>query len=240
MEARVLVGRGRELEAVASVLSRVASGERVVAMITGEPGIGKTRLLEELAARMRAAGGAVGWGRAAEVGITPAFWPWIQVLAALEGEGDRAPSLASADRARMRQGGWRGSARSRRSSPARRGPADRDLLDDVHAADPSSLQLLEDVLPVLARTEPVLVALGARDADADREIQAALGRLQRGAVRLPLGRARRGRRRGARRRSRADSARVYELSEGNPLFVEELLAAARRAAAAPRCRACVR
>ena len=69
----VLVGRGRELELIAATLARVLGGERAVVMVTGEPGIGKTRLCEELAARVRAAGGRVAWGRASEVGLTPAF-----------------------------------------------------------------------------------------------------------------------------------------------------------------------
>ena len=148
----VLVGRDRELEALAAIVSRVASGERVVVMVTGEPGIGKTSLLEELAARMRAAGGVGGWGRAAEVGITPAFWPWIQALAALETGEDRAPSLATVD-ARAGAAGRLARFGEVAAFLGRRAAA-RPIalvLDDVHAADPSSLQLLEDVLQLADR-----------------------------------------------------------------------------------------
>jgi hypothetical protein len=217
---RVLVGRDRELEALAAL---VASRELAIVMITGEPGIGKTRLLEELATRMRGAGGTVGWGRAAEVGMTPAFWPWIQALAALEVPDDRAPSLERFDShagaaGRLARFGEVAAFLRRRAAA---GPVAL-VLDDVHAADPSTLQLLEDVLPLVAGARMV-VALAARDLDAERDVADVLARLQRGAVRLPLARL------GAADVAvlvgeRADGARVFELSEGNPLFVEELVA----------------
>lgn len=51
-----MVGRDRELTTCDDALRLVAAGERVVLMLSGEPGIGKTSLLEELARRvMRAA-----------------------------------------------------------------------------------------------------------------------------------------------------------------------------------------
>ena len=50
-------------------------------LLTGEPGVGKTRLVEELA--RRAAGVAVAWGRCGEEPGTPPFWPWTQVLRGL-------------------------------------------------------------------------------------------------------------------------------------------------------------
>ena len=221
---RGLVGREREVAALETALATARAGERTVVVISGEPGIGKTRLLEELASRVRAAGGAVGWGRAAELGLTPAFWPWIQVLAALENADDRAPSLVAGDQradaaGRLARFGEVAAFLARRRA---RGLL-AVVLDDVHAADPSSLQLLEDVLPLLAGVG-VLVALAARDADAGRDAAAVLGRVLRGAVRLPLARL------GAGDvvalvGDRGDAAHVFQLSEGNPLFVEELVAA---------------
>jgi hypothetical protein len=49
----------------------------------GEPGIGKTRLGQELAGVALARGTAVAWGRCVEVEGAPAFWPWRQVLRSL-------------------------------------------------------------------------------------------------------------------------------------------------------------
>src|SRR5207244_9151428 len=76
-------------------LRAALAGDRALLMVTGEPGIGKTRLLEELAARMIAQGGIVAWGRMWEVGVTPPFLPWMQLLTGLETRVDRAPALGS-------------------------------------------------------------------------------------------------------------------------------------------------
>ena len=49
-------------------------------LLAGEPGIGKTRLAEELAAVAAARGVLVLWGRCWEGEGAPAFWPWVQVV----------------------------------------------------------------------------------------------------------------------------------------------------------------
>jgi predicted ATPase/DNA-binding NarL/FixJ family response regulator len=50
--------------------------------VGGEPGIGKTRLAEELAAQATACGALVLWGRCWEGEGAPAFWPWVKVVRA--------------------------------------------------------------------------------------------------------------------------------------------------------------
>src|SRR5258705_13759644 len=90
-----LVGRDRELGALDAALASLLAGRRPLLMLSGEPGIGKTRLLEALASRVVAAAGNAAWGRTLEVGMTPSFWPWIQVLSALETASDCAPALGS-------------------------------------------------------------------------------------------------------------------------------------------------
>jgi hypothetical protein len=218
------VGRDRELAVLGEGLRRALAGERAVVLVTGEPGIGKTQLFERLAADARAAGAAVAWGRMWEVGLTPAFGPWMQILAALETKDDRAPVLASLDE--RADAGIRLARFAEVVAFVVRRAAERPvalLLDDVHVADPSSLQLVEYAVPQLAGHR-VLVALAARD-EAVGDAALVLARIQRGARRLPLARL------GADDvkalvGDRADSARVFELSEGNPLFVEELVASA--------------
>jgi DNA-binding CsgD family transcriptional regulator len=77
------VGRERELAALATRLDVALAGRGGVALIAGEPGIGKTRLAEELAGRARRRGAVVLWGRCHEGGGAPAFWPWSQIVRAL-------------------------------------------------------------------------------------------------------------------------------------------------------------
>lgn len=83
------VGRTDELEALGAALEAAAGGHGGVVLVTGEPGIGKTRLLEEAVASLPRR--RVVWGRCRESGGAPAYWPWMQALRAYAG------SLAPAD-----------------------------------------------------------------------------------------------------------------------------------------------
>jgi DNA-binding SARP family transcriptional activator len=76
---RRLAGRRGELRrGLEAVLPTSADGARVLA-VTGEPGIGKTRLVAEIAARAHAAGGEVLYGRAQRDATTPCQ-PFVQAL----------------------------------------------------------------------------------------------------------------------------------------------------------------
>jgi eukaryotic-like serine/threonine-protein kinase len=74
------VGREAELAALTADLEVAAGGRGGVVVLAGEPGIGKTRLAEELAAAAAARGALVLWGRCWEGEGAPAFWPWVQVV----------------------------------------------------------------------------------------------------------------------------------------------------------------
>jgi hypothetical protein len=74
------VGRELDLAALREAIDRACVGEGGAALVTGEPGIGKSRLLEEATRDCAGRGLAVLWGRASEAGGAPAFWPWLQVL----------------------------------------------------------------------------------------------------------------------------------------------------------------
>ena len=75
-----LVGRDDQLAALEGVLAGARGGRGRVVLVAGEPGIGKTRLAEELAARATVRGAVVLWGRCWEGAGAPAFWPWVQVV----------------------------------------------------------------------------------------------------------------------------------------------------------------
>ena len=76
------VGRLSERAALAAALSRCSAGERLAALIAGEPGIGKTRLAAELADSARAAGFAVLLGRC-DNDLKLPFKPFVEVLGQL-------------------------------------------------------------------------------------------------------------------------------------------------------------
>ncbi len=78
----VFVGRDRELGEMLEALEATGSGRGRVILLGGEPGIGKSRLADELATRAREGGHQVLWGRGWEGAGAPAYWPWVQVLRA--------------------------------------------------------------------------------------------------------------------------------------------------------------
>jgi DNA-binding CsgD family transcriptional regulator/tetratricopeptide (TPR) repeat protein len=64
----VFVGRERELALIAAALARVADGEPAIVLVGGEAGVGKTRLLEEAAARAGSDGVRALFGGCVEIG----------------------------------------------------------------------------------------------------------------------------------------------------------------------------
>src|SRR5271156_3684116 len=74
------VGRERELSELSVALTSLAGGNGQLFCIVGEPGIGKSRLAEEIATEASGRGICVAWARCWEGGGAPAFWPWIQII----------------------------------------------------------------------------------------------------------------------------------------------------------------
>ncbi|MGH7778552.1 MAG: ATP-binding protein [Candidatus Binataceae bacterium] len=74
------VGREAELVRMLAGLEAAAAGRGNLVLLSGEPGIGKTRICEELDNLARARGVPVTWGRCWEGGGAQPYWPWIQVL----------------------------------------------------------------------------------------------------------------------------------------------------------------
>ncbi len=159
--AGTFVGRNKELAQLDAALSSAATGRGGLWLVAGEPGIGKTRLVTELAGRAAAAGARVLWGRCRELQGAPAYWPWSQVL----GTYLRGARVAPADLAllaRMVPGLAEDPPRDDAGPPTtgqdrfylfdavgrtlRTAAEDQPLvviLEDLHAADPPSLRLLQ-------------------------------------------------------------------------------------------------
>src|SRR4051794_22593198 len=87
-----LVGRGPVLATARAALDECLAGSGQLLLISGEPGIGKSAVLTELAGEAAARGARVLRGSCWEGGA-PAFWPWVQVLRA----ADLSESLGPAD-----------------------------------------------------------------------------------------------------------------------------------------------
>ncbi|MDQ6617452.1 MAG: AAA family ATPase [Actinomycetota bacterium] len=84
------VGRESELRILQSAFDQAVGGRGGVVLVAGEPGIGKSRLVEELAARAAESGAVVVWGRVDEGEGAPPYWPWVQVLDAVTTECERS------------------------------------------------------------------------------------------------------------------------------------------------------
>jgi len=82
------VGRDREMEELNRALDETLAGHGRLVMLAGEPGIGKTRLAQELASRAESRDALVLWGRWYEEQGAPPFWPWVQLLTTLTHQVD--------------------------------------------------------------------------------------------------------------------------------------------------------
>src|SRR5216683_2336816 len=89
------VGRGSELALLRAALAGAAAGEVRLALVAGDPGIGKTELARAFARQARGDGALVLWGSSWEDGGAPPYWPWVQVLRSY-GRQAGAPALAGA------------------------------------------------------------------------------------------------------------------------------------------------
>ena len=222
-----LVGREPERAALAAGFARAERGAASTVVLLGEPGIGKTRLLDHLAALVATRSGQVLRGRAFETETARGFGPWIdafrdsdlgaataasqdrlfaQVVARLQALADRAPTLV--------------------------------VLDDLQWADEVSIALLHFAARALAGAR-VLFAVAARPGELEDNVAASrwLHGIRRdgGAIELTIG--------GLDDASlaaliaavapSADAQRVFELAEGNPLYALEAARAFARGDADP-------
>jgi eukaryotic-like serine/threonine-protein kinase len=226
----VLVGRDGELAELVRGLDDALAGRGRLFLLGGEPGIGKSRLAEELSAQARLRGARVLIGRCWEAGGAPAYWPWVQALRPYLREtdpealrtqlgreaGDLAtilpevrdlmPDLPASPTTGSEGARFRllDSVASFISNVASSKPVAL-FLDDLHAADAPSLLLLRFVAGQLAGV-PILIVGCYRDTEVRPELTEALADLAREAAvhRLSL-----------KGLSGTDTSRLLELTMGN-------------------------
>lgn len=232
----LFLGREQELRQLAQGCEAASDGRGSLQLVVGEPGIGKTRLADEVATVAAARGMVVAWGRAWETGGAPPFYPWIEVLEELGGTEQGAPSLdesrpARAESARTDSARERFAIFKRVLDFLRERSQKSPLLlifDDLHAADLPSLELLHFVSRSL-RARRIAIIGTARDVEASRgAVAEVLARIGREASELTL------RALGSedvarlveQHTGRADAqltSQVLAKTDGNPLFVAEAL-----------------
>lgn len=74
------VGREAELQSLFAAVDETSAGRGGVFLVGGEPGIGKSRLADELARYAQERDAQALWGRCWEFGGAPAYWPWVQSI----------------------------------------------------------------------------------------------------------------------------------------------------------------
>jgi DNA-binding SARP family transcriptional activator len=232
---RAFVGRDHELEVVRSALDAARHGRGRPVVVSGEPGIGKTRLVEELAAH--ADGAVVAWARCPESAAQAAYWPCIQIGRQIEAAGVIAPDLVTgllpeedtvpddpmADRLALHVAAARVLTSATRPLII--------VVDDLQWADPASLRVIEFLAGELQRTNVLLVAtVRPVGPDASAPLIDCLAELARapGAVRLDLsGLTQEAVERWlAERDQQADGAvadLVHDRTGGNPFFIGEVV-----------------
>jgi predicted ATPase len=242
----LLVGRAAELEVVDHAIDDLRRGWTPPLLIEGEPGIGKTRLLAELAERADACGYTMLDGSASELESDLPFWVFVDALDEYVAGLD--PRLVSSLREEVRSelahvlpslsdlvtvtGPVLQDERYRVHRAMRelleRLAAPQPLvlaLDDVHWADPASVELLAALL----RSPPdaaVFVVMAARPHQAPDRLQTALERADRQGALARLALA--GLARDAAGKllgkavSRARADQLYEETGGNPFYLQQL------------------
>jgi transcriptional regulator with XRE-family HTH domain len=186
------VGRTGEVDRLRNALASAVAGEGRLVLLAGEPGIGKTRLAQELSAEAQSRGCLVLWGRCWEGEGAPAFWPWVEALGAYARA--REPSTLRAQFADAASDIAQVVPQVRALLPDLPAPPASDpeqaryrlfdgvtaflgrvaaaeplllVLDDLHWADKPSLLLLQFVTRHLAAMRLLLIG-SYRDTDLDR------------------------------------------------------------------------
>jgi predicted ATPase len=232
MEARaseVFVGRACEFGELERALDAAQAGKGATVLVTGEAGIGKTRLVSELARRARDAGFEVLVGRSIDlVGTELPYQPFVEALRPL-GEPRQVEEQKAGSRLRVFENMLTLLTGRAAAAPVLL------VLEDLHWADTSTLDLVAFLACNLADRRLLLLATYRADelSSAERMRRLADGVRRSGSAVLlglvPLGSEELAALLAARAGVPLPAAltnAIVARSEGNPFFAEELLTAA--------------
>jgi ATP/maltotriose-dependent transcriptional regulator MalT len=152
------VGRGLQVRRLLAAAEAAFAGEGSFVLVSGEPGIGKTRLVEQAARTAAERGLRVLWATCWEGDGVPALWPWTRLVPEFEWHRGTPARGTGEDRFRLFEDV---------TALLRRTAAERPLLlviDDLQWADTASLLLLRFVAHHLRGTR-LLVAGTYRDVE---------------------------------------------------------------------------
>jgi eukaryotic-like serine/threonine-protein kinase len=238
------VGREIEMGGLRASLDLAGVGRGRLVLLTGEPGIGKSRLMEELSNAASELGWRVLLGRCWEGGGAPAYWPWIQVVQQAGVQFEQLAIRQEEDAAQP----------TRRVTPGRT-PADDPetvrfslfesvagyltdvsheqpllvVLDDIHVADEPSLLLLRFLAENVGRQRIMILASYRKGDRGIHQLADAFGQLARVGHRISV-----------RGLSSSDVAsyiegvigetpsesavtRICDITAGNPFFLSEVV-----------------
>jgi DNA-binding SARP family transcriptional activator/nucleoside-triphosphatase THEP1 len=230
-----LIGREAEWAAIQGWRSQCLEQERAdLLWLVGEPGIGKTRLLEELAKTVQSSGSYVLWGRGFEAEMLRPYGVWVDMFQAIGATKflDELKSLvlnvesaAILNRGRLFDLAVQFITQLAETAPV------LVVLDDIQWLDETSISFLHYAMRLFHRQKPVWFACAARkreiaaNGSADKFIQTLhrehrirtveltpLDRLQTLALAQAVGYT-------------ADEECIFTSSGGNPLFALEIVRA---------------
>ena len=220
-----LVGREVQRAAFDDVLAAAVGGRGGCLAVSGEAGIGKTRLCEAFTDAALSAGVGVAWA-ACWPSAASAFAPWAELLVQVDGRPVEVEGVTAHDPALGRTALFADVLGRLREAAAQRPRL--LVIDDLHWADEATALLTAHVLPAL-RGMPVMLVVALREDELAAHAVAGLGDgIRRHAQTLALpglsveetgalvalttgGSV-----------TRDVAARVYEATGGNPLFAREL------------------
>ncbi len=228
-----LVGRDAELGLLRARLAAAQAGNGSLVLIGGEAGVGKSTLLSCFLAEATNARTAV--GRCPGPDETPPFGPFQEILSCLHArDGEADHPLGTENRDAREVGAALLAYFSRLETPLIL------VLEDLHWSDPSTLEVLRHMTPLLRQSQVLILATFRNDElNRDHPLWSLLPGLQRtGAQRVLLSRldyesvARLVE--AVLPGSKGDLARrLHNRTGGNPLFLAEMLAAMAHEGAEP-------